>query len=218
MKKINITDIHLSDYNPRILYEEDKTILKNSLTEFGLIDPIIVNLKEYNIIGGHQRYKLLVDEGVEDLNLIELGDIGWVFPNDNLIVSDDNSEKAMNLALNIQVGNWDYSKLNEIFNELNDNNFDIDLTGFDSISIETNVDDDFWKNGISNDFEFEDSDENKFEVIVTKKERIINIGNYTIKLPITNFNNWIRKLEFENDFNKPEIINEIKRRLGFETD
>ena len=134
--KIKITDLVPAPYNPRTISPEDKEKLKNSLNEFGLVDPIVINLRNNHIIGGHQRYDALLDQYMLDgefqaeLNLIRLGDIGWVFNETSLTVDDDNQEKAMNIALNKISGEWDFTKLEEVFKDLHVNEYDLDLTGF----------------------------------------------------------------------------------------
>ena len=136
--KIKITDLTPAPYNPRTISSNDKEKLRNSLQEFGLVDPIVINLKNNHIIGGHQRYNALLDQYMVDgdfqaeLNLIRLGDIGWVFPETELTIADDNQEKALNIALNKISGEWDLTKLEEVFQELHVNEYDIDLTGFDN--------------------------------------------------------------------------------------
>ena len=78
---IKITDIKPSIYNPRTIDDENFQKLKQSLNQYGLVDPIVINLKNDNtIIGGHQRYKALLEEHNNDSNdlyLIRLGDIGF---------------------------------------------------------------------------------------------------------------------------------------------
>ena len=139
--KIKLTDIVPADYNPRKISEAEKQKLKNSLSEFGLVDPIVINLKNNHIIGGHQRYDAILDqymqdgEFITDLNLIKLGDIGWVFTDTDLKVESLEHEKALNIALNKISGEWDTDKLEEVFTDLKINNFNIDLTGFDNLEI-----------------------------------------------------------------------------------
>lgn len=136
-KKIKITDIVPARYNPRKISNEEYNKLSNSINEFGLVDPIIINLNNNHIIGGHQRYDVLLDEHIagnedyEELTLIERGDIGWVFPNEQLEVKDLNHEKTLNIALNRITGFWDNEKLSDIMNELSIENVDLQLTGFD---------------------------------------------------------------------------------------
>ena len=138
---IKITEIEPADYNPRMMSEIERTKLRNSMETFGIVDPIIVNLKNNRIIGGHQRYEVLLDKAMEDnefvkeLNLIKLGQIGWAFPDDDLEVKDDNYEKALNLALNNIEGEFDLPKLEPLLTELDDIGFDLELTGFSSLDL-----------------------------------------------------------------------------------
>ncbi len=134
---INIQDIHPAEYNPRIMPEDEYNKLKNSLDTFGLVDPIIIDLKHDNtIIGGHQRYEVLNDNDDEqELTLIKLGDIGLIIKDENIKIHDINDQKALNLALNKISGEWDYSKLDDLLIELNDDHYDIELTGFDTKDI-----------------------------------------------------------------------------------
>ena len=212
-EKISINDITPSEYNPRIITQKDKEILKNSLTEFGLVDPIIVNLKNNTIIGGHQRYFILKELGVTELFLVSQGDIGWIFLQEELSIPSDDYEKALNISLNQQAGQWDYEKLYSILDNFNEINFDTDLTGFDYISTNTSTDDFFGEDTFSYDFDEGIEEE---DIIIKKQTRILKIGTYSIELDLFKFNNWLRKIEFDNDFNSMKIINEIKRRLGFE--
>ena len=45
IEHIKITDLKPAEYNPRRISDEDYQKLKNSISTFGLVDPIIVNLK-----------------------------------------------------------------------------------------------------------------------------------------------------------------------------
>lgn len=141
IEKIKITDITPAEYNPRKITDEEKTKLRNSLNTFGVVDPIIINMKNMHIIGGHQRYETLLDMYMENnsftetLNLIRLGDIGWVFPDTDLHVEDEDHEKALNLALNKINGEWDIPKLNNVLDDLSLKGFDTELTGFDDLEL-----------------------------------------------------------------------------------
>ena len=131
LKKININEITPSDYNPRKISDKDFNKLKKSLKEFGLVDPIIINLKTNNIIGGHQRFDVFYNENPnKELYLMELGDIGWVLEDTDLKIKDEAHEKALNLALNRMGGEFDIEKLNPLLDELEELELG-ELTGFD---------------------------------------------------------------------------------------
>lgn len=136
LEKIKLNQIKVSEYNPRQISSDEQKRLSKNLKEFGLVDPIIINLKNNKIIGGHQRYHVLSKNNKKaEFNLIRLGDIGWVFDNEELTIEDEAHEKALNLALNKISGEWDYNKLTPLLNNLQNQNFDMDLTGFDDIEL-----------------------------------------------------------------------------------
>ncbi|HEM2236593.1 TPA: ParB N-terminal domain-containing protein, partial [Listeria monocytogenes] len=63
IQEIEVSKINPAAYNPRIdlmpgdlEYEK----LKKSIEEFGYIDPLIWNERTGNLVGGHQRYKILL--------------------------------------------------------------------------------------------------------------------------------------------------------------
>lgn len=141
LETIPITSIIPAEYNPRKISDTEYEKLANSINEFGFVDPIIINLNNNHIIGGHQRYTVLLDQYIQkgensELNLIRLGDIGWIFPETELTIHDEDYEKALNIALNQISGEWDLDKLEEIFTELTINGFDTELTGFNSLDLE----------------------------------------------------------------------------------
>ena len=141
-EKINLNSLIPSDYNPRVMSESQTKKLAHNLEQFGLVDPIIINLKNNHIIGGHQRYNILLEkyggqiEGTDqEFYLVRLGDIGWVFEDTQLTINDDNHEKALNLSLNRLDGNFDDDKVTQLLEDLQMDNFDLDLTGFEDYEI-----------------------------------------------------------------------------------
>ena len=130
--KIKLEDIIPAEYNPRKITPEDYEKLTNSINQFGFVDPIIINMKNQKIIGGHQRYKVLQDKNIQELKLIQLGDIGWAFPDDELEIKSDNDEKALNIALNKISGEWDNSKLDSLLESLSDSQ-NLELSGFEKL-------------------------------------------------------------------------------------
>ncbi len=138
-KKIKLIDIQPADYNPRFITTDELDKLANSIHSFGFVDPIIINLKNNRIVGGHQRYKVLMEDydNNKTLNLVELGDIGWAFPDSDIKIETDDKEKALNIALNKIQGEWDDVKLAELFKDIDaDEGFDVTLTGFSEFEVE----------------------------------------------------------------------------------
>jgi len=126
IKKLNVNDLNPAMYNPRKDLEpndpEYKKI-KRSIQTFGYVDPIIIN-KNKNVIGGHQRLKVLKDLGFKDIDVV-------------VVDLDHRQEKALNLALNKISGEWDIPKLKDVLQEIDTGEFDIEVTGFDVAEIES---------------------------------------------------------------------------------
>ena len=168
--KIKITDINPADYNPRKISSSDYEKLMQSIKVYGLVDPIILNLNDNTVIGGHQRYDVLMDMYMNDeigkeLNLLKLGDIGWVFVDGDLKVKDENYEMGLNLSLNKISGEWDEDKLIGVLDDLDVNGFNVELTGFNDEEVKkmTFVEDkdDFDELAGFNDYEEKHGDKNK---------------------------------------------------------
>ena len=121
---VDINELISPEYNPRQITDDEMEKLKNSINEFGYIAPIIVNKHNNHIIGGNQRYEALKSLGYTDVDVVFVDE------------PDLNREKALNIALNKISGEWDFVKLADIIDELELNDFDIPLTGFDEQELE----------------------------------------------------------------------------------
>jgi len=121
-----IDDLIFAEYNPRQLSDEQYKQLKDSISRFGLIDPIIVNKNKDRkgiIIGGHQRVKVAKTMGIDKVPCVEI-DLTY------------DKEKELNIRLNKNTGSWDYDILANLFEmeELKDWGFDENqLAGFTDI-------------------------------------------------------------------------------------
>ena len=119
-EKRDVNILTPADYNPRKdLQPGDKEYekIKNSINEFGYVDPIIINTDD-TIIGGHQRLKVLKDLGFTEVDCV-------------VVEVDKTKEKALNIALNKISGSWDVALLKDLIDDLKDSNFDIEFTGFE---------------------------------------------------------------------------------------
>ncbi|WP_347488279.1 site-specific DNA-methyltransferase [Desulfoscipio sp. XC116] len=115
-----IDDLKHAEYNPRKDLKPGDTEfekIRNSITEFGYVEPIIVNI-DLTIIGGHQRCKVLKELGYTDVDCV-------------IIDIDKTKEKALNIALNKISGEWDFESLAKLLDELKEKDFNIEFTGFD---------------------------------------------------------------------------------------
>ena len=124
-KQLKIDSLVPAGYNPRKkLKPGDKEYekIKNSITEFGYVEPVIVN-EDMTIIGGHQRVTVLKDLGYEEIDCI-------------VVSVDKQKEKALNIALNKITGEWNKELLADLIKDLQDSDFDIAFTGFEPPEIE----------------------------------------------------------------------------------
>lgn len=122
IQKIKIDQINPAAYNPRIDLkpgDPEYEKLKKSIETFGYVDPLIWNIRTGNLVGGHQRFKILLEQGVKEVEV-------------SVVDLDLDKEKAFNIALNKIGGDWDKEKLGELLDELSKTpDFDVTLTGFD---------------------------------------------------------------------------------------
>jgi len=127
IRKIPIENIKATEYNPRKDLQPGDTEydnLKRSIETFGYAEPIIWNERTGNVVGGHQRLKILKAQGLKEVEV-------------SVVDLSEEQEKAFNIALNKIGGDWDNEKLKALLSELKDSDIDIDLTGFDTFEIET---------------------------------------------------------------------------------
>jgi len=121
---VKIEELKEAEYNPRKMSEKQVSDLTESITSFGLVDPIIVNSHpdRYNIvIGGHQRLKIARMLGFATVPVHYVG-------------LELERERELNLRLNKNVGDWDLDVLA---------NFDMDeleKVGFNSNDLNLNID------------------------------------------------------------------------------
>lgn len=121
IKEIEVEKLNPAEYNPRKISTRDMNKLKKGITEFGLVQPIVIN-SDMTIIGGHQRVAACRELGILKVPCIIL-DI------------EKSKEKALNLALNKISGEWDRAQMKELLLEIDTGEFDINLSGFDELDM-----------------------------------------------------------------------------------
>lgn len=135
IESVKIADLKAALYNPRKWSENATTQLRESMSRFGIVDPVIVNgasNRRNVVIGGHFRLKI-----AKDLGLIEV-------PVVYVDIADEAREKELNIRLNKNVGEWDYELLAKFDEQL------LSDAGFDSQEI-----DDLFNIDIATESEFD---------------------------------------------------------------
>jgi DNA modification methylase len=167
--KIPVSEIKAAAYNPRRSLcpaDPEYKQIQASLDEFGLVEPLVFNSKTGNLIGGHQRLKILISKGVKEV---------WV----SVVDLPLEKEKALNLALNKVQGAWDKEKLALLLDELTKvSDLDVGTTGFTPIEIGQLIDRYLWV-GEEDDFDAEGVADSIIEPI-TQKGELIQLGPHRI--------------------------------------
>jgi len=117
VRYVQIDKLKPATYNPRFWSELTTKQLTESISSFGLVDPILVNNaegRENIIIGGHFRLKIAKDLGYTEVPVVYI------------TIPDISREQELNLRLNKNLGEWDFTLLAEFDESL------LSGIGFDS--------------------------------------------------------------------------------------
>ncbi len=104
VEQVDVDQLIPAIYNPRYWSKEAIAGLKESIQKFQMVDPILVNgasNRKNIVIGGHFRLKVAKDLGFKKVPVIYLD------------IPDIEKEKELNLRLNKNLGEWDWSLLND---------------------------------------------------------------------------------------------------------
>lgn len=127
IERVPISKLNPAPYNPRKDLQpgdEEYEKLARSIDRFDYIDPIIWNERTGNVVGGHQRLKVLIARGATELDV-------------SVVDLSLDEEKALNVALNKISGEFDDKLLAQLLGELNASELiDATLTGFSAEEID----------------------------------------------------------------------------------
>jgi ParB-like chromosome segregation protein Spo0J len=119
IERRKLSELNPAEYNPRVqLQAGDRAYedIKRSIEVFGLVEPLVWNETTGNLVGGHQRLRIMQDMGIEDADV-------------SIVQLDIEHEKALNVALNKLDGEWDRDSLRSLLGSMA---MDVrELTGFD---------------------------------------------------------------------------------------
>ncbi len=122
IESIPVARLNPAPYNPRLDLrpgDPDYDKLLRSIGEFGLVEPLVWNRRSGNLVGGHQRLKVLLARGETHVQV-------------SVVDLPPEREKALNIALNKVQGDWDPRRLGALLDDLAKvPGFDLGLTGFD---------------------------------------------------------------------------------------
>lgn len=165
-KKLAIDDLIPASYNPRKKLkpgDSEFEKIKNSISEFGYVDPVIVN-RDLTVIGGHQRITVLKTLGYTEIDCV-------------IIDVDKTKEKALNIALNKISGEWNNELLADLIADLQTVDYDIGFTGFDPPEIDELFNEVHDKDIKEDDF---DVDKELTEPSITQKGDVWLLGRHRL--------------------------------------
>lgn len=126
IRTLNAAKLKAADYNPRRdLQPEDAEYqkLRRSIDEFGYIEPIIWNERTGRVVGGHQRLKVLLEQGAQEVECV-------------VVDLSDKDEKILNVLLNKVKGRWDIGKLADLLQQLDEAGA-MEVTGFEDWELQS---------------------------------------------------------------------------------
>lgn len=169
IQKIMVAEINPAPYNPRADLkpgDAEYEKLKQSISTFGLVEPLVWNKRTGNLVGGHQRLKILVAGGAEEVEV-------------SVVDLSPEMERALNIALNKIGGDWDEEKLATLLSEIQKiPDFNVGLTGFEPADISELLDE-FATPKEEDDFDFE-AEVDVIKPPITKKGDLIVLGAHRI--------------------------------------
>lgn len=197
-KIIKLADIKPAPYNPRVQLtakDQEYKALAASIKENGLVLPLIVNLRDNCLIGGHQRLSVLLEAGETETNAI-------------VVDMDEAQAKALCIALNKLDGEWDYGQLAEILQELIEEQENLLSTGF----TEQDIDD------LLGEIRGELGEEDDEPPTKGKKEDDADgvkclVGDFSFRLTASEFEDLMADVREKVGFTQALVCEELKRRL-----
>lgn len=181
-----VSKLRLADYNPRRMTESQEKELTQSIKEFGLVDPILVNShpsRKNIIIGGHQRVIIAKKLKIKLVDCVEIS-----LPLER--------ERELNIRLNKNNGEWDFKKLQQSFDVQELLNW-----GFTKKELEINVAD------------LIDRTKAGKKKVRQNVEVAYQLGDVRFTTPQEVYVAWIDRLAKKTGMKKEAQVAEIKKRL-----
>ncbi len=109
-----LSELKAAPYNPKFQNEVEKAGLTKSLEKFGYVEPIVWNQRTGNIIDGHQRYFILLERGVEDVDVV-------------VVDVSPEEEKQLNITLGNKhiAGSYNNDSLQSLLKEIQEDDNEI---------------------------------------------------------------------------------------------
>ncbi|QBJ01013.1 hypothetical protein Rostov7_00086 [Vibrio phage Rostov 7] len=180
--------------NARTHSEEQISQIVESIREFGFTNPILID-QHNELIAGHGRLEAAKIVGLETVPAVRLSDLTEQKVKALRIVDNQ-------LALN---AGWDLDLLAAEIVELEADDFNLDLLGFD---------DDFLAGLLPDEMDIDpDRDQPVPEINDAQEKVSIILGPYEISVQRAEWDKWETSIRAKVGFDKSDVISEIKKRL-----
>lgn len=194
---VKLADIKPAPYNPRVQLtakDQEYKALDASISENGLVLPLVVNLRDNCLIGGHQRLSVLLAAGETETVAV-------------VVDMPEAQAKALCIALNKLDGEWDYGQLADILQELIDDGENLLSTGF----TQSDIDDLLGEIG-------DELGEDEDPPTQGKKEDTADgikcqVGDFSFRLDEAEFEDLMADVREKVGFTQDLVCAELKRRL-----
>ena len=114
-----LSDLKPAPYNPRTSTKKQEQKLQESLTKFGVVEPIIFNKQTGYIVGGHFRVRELKKLGYKEVECV-------------VVDLNEADEKELNIRLNANTGDWDWELLRTEWDVQELDEWGLDIPAFDT--------------------------------------------------------------------------------------
>lgn len=209
IQKIETQNLRESEFNPRIKLDKSSKeykMIADSIAEFDLVEPLVVNDVNMSVIGGHQRLQVLKDLDIQEVECVLVH------------IEEPEREKALCVALNKISGDWDMEKLALL---LSDDEVSVFPTGFydGEIDLDAYLSDEDIELPFSDDGEDEEQEadaEQPDDDVTT----IIKIGSFSFPVKASEYYGLLDDIRDNGIFEPAAIREELKRRIltGNETE
>jgi hypothetical protein len=196
LRSFRLEDLSPSESNPRTIDPAALAGLEASIQRFGLVEPIIVNVRggANRIVGGHQRLKVLQSAGMTECTCV-------------VVDLEEGDEKALNLALNNPHIQGTFTAdldayLEDLRRQLADEQafLDLRLDGLRQEIAETPV-------------LTEQEDRHETES-AEHSDATILVGEYRFQIDRQQYQTWRDRFRQEHGFEPDRIKQAIRERLG----
>lgn len=197
IETLETKDIQISPFNPRIVLEKgsrEYEAIADSIREYGLVEPLVVNRHNMRCLGGHQRLSVLKDMGMEAVPCVMVDE------------ADPAREKALCVGLNKIKGEWDMEKLESL---LRDEAVFALPTGFDAGEIDLDR--------MLEDAEPPDVPDGETgqepETSGAEGTTVVKIGNFKFRITISEYQGLLNSIRDSGIFDSKAISDEMRRRI-----